>query len=317
MKQFFILFIVFLLIGCTNKIESKSLESPIHTNQLFSFQGLWAKVASDKLDTLPQNRVSFGSLYNSSENIVLNDAQRTIQDTSDILEPFDKLAHPNGICLNGIWSIDKENIYSGYFKKGSKGLVIARASTALSNTKAGASRAFGFAGKIFPTTDPTLKPSVRANFFLIEDLGGTDAKHFADVALSNEPSITPTLEVATNLLYVFKITRAFAVADSNPTIRQLYEISELGEAKDQKIITPKWMKIEVQGAKRYDKSDFRDELKEATKNSLVFSIFVANKIEDKRKNWQEIGTMTFKKSVVSKSCDHQLHFHHPKWRDNL
>jgi len=308
---------LFVSLGCANKVESQALDSSTTTPQKFSFQELWAKVASSPLETLPQNRVSFGSLYNSSENIVLNDAQRTIRDTSDILEPFDKLAHPNGICLNGIWSIDKENIYSGYFKKGSKGLVIARASTALSNTKAGASRAFGFAGKIFPTTDPTLKPSVRANFFLIEDLGGTDAKHFADVALSNEPSITPTLEVATNLLYVLKITRAFALADKNPTIRQLYEISELGEAKNQKIITPKWMKIEVQGAKRYDKIDFRDELKEATDNRLLFNIFVANKSVGESKNWQEIGIMSFEKSVVSKTCDHQLHFHHPKWRDEL
>jgi len=27
--------------------------------------------------------------------------------------------------------------------------------------------------------------------------------------------------------------------------------------------------------------------------------------------------ITFDESVVSNSCDHRLHFHHPKWRDDL
>ena len=38
---------------------------------------------------------------------------------------------------------------------------------------------------------------------------------------------------------------------------------------------------------------------------------------DKNKEWQKIGTISLFKSVVSASCDQRLHFHHPKWRDDL
>lgn len=49
-------------------------------------------------------------------------ANRTLNNHTDVLEPFDKLAHPNGICFKGVWKVDKENIYSGYFKNGSEAL---------------------------------------------------------------------------------------------------------------------------------------------------------------------------------------------------
>ena len=309
--------IIFLSIGCTNKIKSQPLEIDMNTTHNYSFKGLWSKVASEPLDILPQNSISFSSLSKYKESIILKDAKRTIENNEDILEPFDKLAHPNGICLKGIWEIDQESIYSGYFQKGSQALIIARASTAMSNTKQGATRAFGFAGKLYPTTNPNLTPKTKANFFLIDDLGGTDAKYYTDVALSNEPEVSATLEVAKNLFYALKVSKAFGDADDNPTIRQLYEVSELGESQNQKIITPKWMKIAVRGDSRYDKVDFRDELKVATQNGLVFDISVANKVVDKEKNWQKIGKITIDKSVVSNTCDHQLHFHHPKWRDDL
>ncbi len=316
MKHIFILSALAMLLGCTSSMESKALGEPIKKNYKYSFEELWTKVASDPWDTLPQKKVSLSKLSTWSKNIILDDAKRTIEDNSDILEPFEKLAHPNGICLNGTWEITEENMYSGYFKKGSRALIVARASTALSNTKQGGTRAFGFAGKLFPTSNQQTITKSKANFLLIDDLGGTDAKYFADVSLSNEPEVSVTLEVALNLLYALKVSKAFGDADKNPTIRQLYEISELGES-NKNIITPKWMKIEVRDSKRYDKKDFRDELKNATDDVLVFNIFVANKSTNKEKNWEKIGTMTFNKSVVSKTCDQQLHFHHPKWRDDL
>src|SRR5687767_6221769 len=42
---------------------------------------------------------------------------------------FRRLVHPNGICLTGRWSIDQDTAYSGYFRKGSEALVVARYST--------------------------------------------------------------------------------------------------------------------------------------------------------------------------------------------
>ena len=36
-----------------------------------------------------------------------------------------------------------------------------------------------------------------------------------------------------------------------------------------------------------------------------------------KKDWKKIGTITLDESVTSASCDQRLHFHHPKWRDDL
>jgi len=281
-----------------------------------SFKEVWNQVKSDPYEELPQTEVSYFKLSNSKENVILKDARRTLSDRNDILEPFEKLAHPNGICFSGVWEIDTPNIYSGYFKQGSRALVIVRASTALSNTKSGSTRAFGFAGKLFPTTNPAeLNAQASANFFLIEDLGGTDAEYYRDVTLTNEPSISVTLEVIKNALYGLKVSNTFSEADSHPTIRQLYEISQLDESLN--AVTPKWMKIELSNAKTVNAEDFRDELKIEEGKKLLFNVSVANKTIDEIREWQRIGKITLDSSVVSKSCDRRLHFHHPRWREDL
>ena len=78
------------------------------------------------------------------------------------------------------------------------------------------------------------------------------------------------------------------------------------------------MKVEAKSGQTVDAEDFRDELRIAPTKKLVFIISVANK-ENKQgeKEWQSIGTITLDTSVVSTSCDHRLHFHHPKWRSDL
>ena len=299
--------LIFTLLGCTMKIEPSQKQLDYKT----SFNNVWNQVKSDKLESLPQNKISFFKL-----DSILENAQRTLDNKTDILEPFEKLAHPNGICFKGIWEIESQNIYSGYFKKGSRALLIARASTAMSNTSSGDTRAFGFAGKLFPTLNQekqNTQPS--ANFFLIDDLGGTDAIHYTDVVLSNEPSVSFTFEVFKNILYALKVSQTFSLVDKNPGVRQLYEISELGESE--KIITPKWMKIETKDSLKVDEKDFRNELRIGDGEKLVFTISVASKIVDAKKEWQKIGTITLDDSVVSQSCDHRLHFHHPRWRDDL
>jgi hypothetical protein len=303
----------------SNNLHHDNDQSLVNKSTENSFQDVWTQVASDPLDVLPQDKVSFGKLVSWGKNIILEDANRTLQEHADILNPFDKLAHPNGICLKGIWEIHKENRYSGYFKNHSKALIIARASSALSNTHRGEIRSFGFAGKIFPTMNPhKINRENTANFFLIDDLGGTDAEHYTDIALTNEPTASINSEVLKNLFYALELANAFAKVDENPGIRQLYEISELGEKNNGSIITPKWMKVEAKAGQTVDAKDFRDELRIAPHKKLVFHISVASKENSQgKKEWQTIGTITFDTSVVSTSCDHRLHFHHPKWRSDL
>jgi len=326
LRLLLLILILFTFNGCTAETKMNSNNLALDNNQDTitkstenSFQDVWTQVASDPLTILPQDKVSWGKLTSWGKNIILEDAERTLQEHADILKPFDKLAHPNGICLKGIWEIDKENRYSGYFKNNSKALIIARASSALSNTHRGEIRSFGFAGKIFSTIDThKLNQENTANFFLIDDLGGTDAEHYTDVALTNEPAASINSEVLKNAFYALKLANAFAASDENPGIRQLYEISELGEKNRSNIITPKWMKVEAKTEQTVDAEDFRDELRIAPHKKLIFNISVAN-TEDSQgeKEWQTIGTITFNTSVVSTSCDHRLHFHHPKWRSDL
>jgi len=247
MKLLLFITLLFTLSGCATKMTTDEIKPYVKT----SFSKVWNQVSSDEVEKLPQDEVSFSKLYSGGKDVISHDAQRTLDNHADILEPFDKLAHPNGICFKGVWEIDSDNIYSGYFKKGSKALIIARASTAMSNTTSDSTRAFGFAGKLFPTMDTDkLNNEYSANFFLIDDLGGTNAKHFSGVSLTNEPSVSMSFEVLKNIVYAIKVSRTFSLVDKNPSIRQLYEISYLGEGKNQNIITPKWMKIEIRDSIR-------------------------------------------------------------------
>jgi hypothetical protein len=316
MKRLLLLFTLLQFNGCSKEIQIENKNQTPLTAQ--SFQDVWQEVISDPLTALPQNSISFGKLFTFSKNIILNDAKRTLVERADILEPFDKLAHPNGVCLQGLWEINQKNPYSGYFKNHTKALIIARASSAMSKTKRGEIRAFGLAGKIFPTTNKKqINHEATANFFVIDDLGGTNAQHYTDVKLTNEPKVTTTSQVVKNLLYALKVAKAFATADKNPGIRQLYEISELGEEDKQNIITPKWIKISARAGQTVDAKDFRNEFIFTNNKIMIFDIAVASKEKKGKKEWHTIGNIHFNGSIISKSCDHRLHFHHPKWRNDL
>ncbi len=312
--QILLIPLMFLLAGCTTTVPAQMPPESVNKQ----FQAVWDEVTKDAVDTLPHDTVSFRKLVSEGKNIILRDSRRTLNEHADILKPFNKLAHPNGICLKGVWNIHQDNKYSGYFKKNSKALIIVRASTALSNVNRGEIRSFGFAGKIFPTMKPLqINQENTANFFLIDDLGGTRAEHYTDVALTNEPPVSKNSEILKNLFYVIKLARTFSKVDKNPGIRQLYEISQLGEPNNDAVITPQWMKVEAKSGQTIDAKDFRDELRISNNKKLVFIISVASENNHAKKDWKSIGTITLDTSVVSESCDHQLHFHHAKWRADL
>jgi len=311
MKYLLLLLTLLTLQSCAKEMKkSQKVQVLTIKNQ---FQAVWDIVKSDPYKELPQNNLSFNKLFTWKKNIILDDAKRTLENRTDILPPFEKLAHPNGICLKGQWNIKASNPFSGYFRQGSQALIIARASSAMSKTKQGEIRAFGLAGKLFPTTNPLkINNQPSANFFVIDDLGGTKAQNFTDVSLTNTPSISTNSEVLKHIAYALKVNSAFKEADKNPSERQLYEISELGEKGA--IKTPKWIKITAQNKINTHAKDFRDELKINSSKKLIFTIEVADKKKENKKLWQKIGTITFDDSTTSYACDQQLHFHHPKWR---
>lgn len=282
-----------------------------------TFSEVWSILISDPYTELPQNRVTFKSFFSWGQNKLLQAANRTIDNRADILPYFKKLLHPNGVALSGTWNIEEETPYTGYFSNGSRGLIIARASTALSETKQGEFRGFGLAGKIYPTMDPDEK-TIPANFFTADDLGGTKAEHYTDVALTNEPklSLRPQHVWIANVLAA--VSYSLGKADSSPTIRQLHQISELGMEFPEDALTPKWMKIQASpGQVKVDEVDFRDELNliNYPGEKLFFDIYVTTPDSTKfNKQWMYIGYIEFNEFVASESTDHRLHFNHPKMK---
>ncbi len=285
-----------------------------------SFEEVWSVVEEKPYSNLPQGKVTFSSFFSGFTNLIAKSAKRTVENQSDILPHFNKLLHKNGTCLSGTWEITKENPYSGHFQNGSKGLIIARASTTLSNTKQGGLRGFGLAGKIFPTQDP-YSIHKTANFFLIDNLGGTYESNFTRANLTNEPGILPSFSFSLPLLapVAAAVSKAFGEADKNPGIRQVYSISNLGLQENEIASTPKYMKfVGVSEESTVNESDFRDELKTHIESNgqLSFNIFVANEKDvNGNKKWTSIGVVRFDQIVASTGCDHNLHFHHHKFKD--
>ncbi len=287
-----------------------------------TFEEVWDQVASDPYDELPRYRVTLGSFFGFLTDHLLAASRRTLADKRDLLPYFRKLLHPNGICLAGLWEITEDNPYTGYFRPGSTALVIARASVALSETRRGELRAFGFAAKLFPTLDGDERVAT-ANFFTIENLGGTLRDFFVDAENTNDiVVINPTTVLVQYSGVAATALTDFAIADetldpTQPTIRQVYPVSELGEPYAEAVYTPKWIMItgdpEVE---RVTADDFRDELRVSRyPGGLRFQILVAN--EGSRlgsKEWQRIGHIDFYEDAVSESCDHRLHFTHPPYR---
>ena len=286
------------------------------------FSDVWSVTETGPYRSLPQGKVTFSSFYRGFSNLIAKSAKRTVSNKNDVLPYFDKLLHKNGTCMAGRWEITEENPYTGYFEKGSKALMMGRASTTLSNTRQGHLRGFALAGKIFPTLNPDEKTET-ANFFLIDNLGGTYADHFTRVNLSNEPGILPSFSFSLPFLAPIAATvgKAFASADKNPGIRQVYSISNLGLDHFKRSITPKYMKF-VGSSNEFavNESDFRNELSEHINvhGKLTFDIFVApSKKSLGKKQWSKIGHVNFNEIVASEGCDHRLHFHHHKFKKNL
>ncbi|BBD70552.1 hypothetical protein NIES4072_69190 [Nostoc commune NIES-4072] len=245
----------------------------------------------------------------------LNDSARNMFDKRDIRPYYDKLIHANGVCCSGIWRISEDSPYTGYFAKGSEGLVFARLSVAGAGIKRGDRRAFGIAGKVYPTLNPNekVKPG---NFVTVDYLTGIKTKHITDTELTNFPSVG--LDIGANL--VNRII--FRLMDKRPGFRQLFPISTLALAPGSKVVTPDQFMLRVmEGTVKIDAEDFRDELRleKYPDHKLVYTINVKNFNE---KEWTKLGVIEFNDYSICEGCDKRIHFWIPRdipvpERDNL
>jgi hypothetical protein len=256
---------------------------------------------------------AIGSLFGALGNA----ANLTIQNHDDYHHYFEKLVHSNGTCFAGAWEMTEDSKYSGFFQKGSSGLIIGRISVAGPTPTNDSSRAFGFAGKIFPTTNPD-EVVQTANFFTVDNLNGTKAKHALDVAFINEPPVDLSGGILNPLNLV---NRIFEGADIHPTMRPVYPISDAGRIPGTPKITPKWLRIRVaKGIKlpNANDSDFRNELSARNyPNGLIFTVDVSDTTKDAYSDsgWQKVGQIRTSALVTTFGCDRRLHFPHPTFND--
>lgn len=279
---------------------------------LTTFENVWGAVTSDPY-ALPHYKVSLASFFRGFSYQLAAAGRRTVADGRDLLPRFRKLIRPNAICLAGTWKITEPNEYSGLFSTGSQALLIARASVAFDRTESGHYRSFGMAGKLFPTTQP--RERVRtANFFVIDDNGGTRTEHFVDSELTTQPGLAINPSSLRHLPLLLAITIAQRLTDRHSEMRQLYPISQIGVSDRDLVRTPRFMRIVGRGNQRVAASDFREQLRlSRLKSPLRFDITVR---DDKREPWKPIGLLAFDRDVVSDSGDHRLHFSHPRWKSD-
>jgi hypothetical protein len=249
---------------------------------------------------------------------------------------FRRIVHPNGICLTGLWQITEDTGYSGYFRKGSRALIVGRYSNCCSETRRGHVRSLALAGKLFPTTSADHSEPLRtANFFTQQDIGGDRSDYINDIEVLNAPDTTAWRRGLG--VTILMITGAvFSVVDRKPSIRQLYQIAELGKPENEPTRSPTFMRLLVapeQPRIAGEGLDFRDEIMaqiydrgDATpRRTLTFRIEVTDEgttrglpVYERRtfRNWRHIGKIVFDRAVASYNGDCVIHFHHPTWRDD-
>lgn len=266
-------------------------------------------------------------------------AQRAVDSHADLRwgtdgKGYRRLLHPNAVCLTGRWEITEDSGYSGYFRKGSHALAVGRYSTCCTETRRGHTRSLALVGKLFPTIDPHHGEPLRtANFFTQQDLGGERTDFINDAELRNAPD-TRIWRRSGGVPILLVSGAVFNATDKEPSIRQLYQIAELGKPDDEPTLTPAYMRILVapdQPRIPGDALDFRDEIMAqifdrgdpVPRRTLVFDIEITDEGSTRGtpafqrrtfKNWRHVGKLTFDTAIASYNGDFVIHFNHATWR---
>jgi len=237
---------------------------------------------------------------------LFNDAARNLHDKRDVRPTFRKLIHTNGICFAGRWRITATSSpYTGYFASGSEGCLLARGSVAGADLRRGQVRAFGIAGKVWPTLDPDarFKPG---NFVTVSGLSGTREPYISKIEMTNMPSVglNPGAFLISRII--------FRLMDTRPGLRQLFPIATLGLNPGDRVVCPDLMRLKLRaGTPLTIADDFRDELrlKNYPEHKLSYNIDVKAFEET---DWTTLGELEFTEDAVSEGGDTRLHFWIPR-----
>jgi len=305
------------------------------------YQKVWGREGEPPLPVQEQTIKSvFGGLLSLGRPPRFERASaRTLDSGADLRwgpdrKGFARLLHPTGVCLVGRWQITEDTPYSGYFRRGSTALVVARYSSGAGGSRRGRIRSLALVGKLFPTVDPDHSMPLRtANFITQEDIGGARSDSINAAELRNAPDVTVFRRGPAGTLLI-KVAAVFRRVDSQPTIRQLYPIAELGKPANEPTRAPAFMRLLVapeQPVIAGADLDVRDEVMAqifdrgdpVPKRTLTFAIDVTDegitsgtpfRVRRTFRNWRRIGTLVFDNAVVSYNGDAVIHFTHPTWR---
>src|SRR4029450_9488192 len=152
-------------------VEGITEKAPAYSGSLFSdvrealfanpYQRTWGAGGEPPLPVHPVTLSSllYGILPYGPPYVFRQATERAVDSAADLRwgpdrKGFRRLGHPNGICLTGLWQITEDTAYSGYFRNGSRALVVGRYSTCCRETRRGHVRSLSLVGKLFPTADP-------------------------------------------------------------------------------------------------------------------------------------------------------------------
>ena len=307
------------------------------------YQPVWGAQGNQPLERFP---VTFrplltGLLPGGKPWQFLGAAKRVLASDSDLRwgpdgTGFRRMLHANGVVMTGVWEITEDTPYSGYFRKGSRGLIIARYSTCCTETRRGHMRSLAMIGRIYPTTDPNhAEPLPTANFITQEDIGGEITPNINEAELRNAPNTTVSRR-GSGMPILLLTGLVLNLAEKKPTIRQVYQIAELGKPPGEPTRAPEFFQLVVAPGQPVIPGadlDFRDEIMAhiydpgdpAPKRKLVFLVQTSDTgtthgtaLKERRDitNWKTIGTMTFDAAVVSVNGDRVFHVNHPAWRED-
>lgn len=307
------------------------------------YQEVWGAPGNAPLERFPVTFMPLlkGLLPGGKAWQFLAAARRVLASDTDLRwgpdgKGFRRLLHANGICMTGLWEVTEDTPYTGYFRKGSRGLMIVRYSTCCTETRRGNTRSLSMIGRIYPTTDPNHpEPLPTASFITQEDIGGEDTPNINDARLRNAPNTTATRR-GSGMPILILTGLVLNIAEKQPTIRQIYPIAELGKTPSEPTRAPEFMQLTVAPGQPVIPGpalDFRDEIMAhlydpgdpTPKRKLVFHVETSDTgtthglpIKERRDitNWKTIGTMTFDAAVASFNGDHVFHVNHPAWRED-
>ena len=247
-----------------------------------------------------------------------------------------RIIAPNGICVLGNWEITEDSPYTGYYRKGSRGLTIGRFSSDGNETRRGQRRSISLGMKIYPTMDPEHPtPLIPASVIVQEDLGGMRTDYVNDAELVNAPSVH-AYRRGIYFLIMLRAGPIFQQLDKVGDSRQLHEVAELGKPAGDPANCPEHMLLKMTPGQRKIEGrhlDFREEIYshifkpgDAQPTGVMeFDISVSSYgrksgVQGLSRvtvtDWQRIGKLRFTEAVASYNSDHVVQFHHPGWRDD-